>query len=285
MRLAIKALMTKAFLFSFLFAVNLWAQAKEKILIISDIDDTIKVSHVISYKSWSPAVLIRTWDKTTPFAGMASLYQLILNENPGVNQVAYLSNAPSSDTGVDYLQNSHETFLKKNNFPTGRLILRDVIFDSEHKNKTIRKLVSEIQPTLVIMVGDNGENDVNVYAKASKELAAQKIKSITYIHQLYSSRDEDETGKGLNAGQIGFATSVELALDLNMKSVLSDEGMKWVLSRTLPFILSVRNNFFDVLSSISFPSFKKCDDFKWVWPTNGNEELANFKTYVLHTCN
>ena len=277
--------MTKAFIFSFLFAVNLWAQAKEKILIISDIDDTIKVSHVISYKSWSPAVLFRTWDNTTPFAGMASLYQLILNENPGVNQVAYLSNAPSSDTGVDYLQDSHTNFLKKNNFPEGHLILRDVIFDSEHKNKSIRKLVSEIQPTLVIMVGDNGENDVNVYAQASQELNALKIKNVTYIHQLYSSRDKDETGKDLNAGQVGFATSVELALDLNAKAILSEDGKKWVLSRTLPFILSVRHKFFDVLSSISFPAFKKCGDFKWVWPTNGNEELSHFKNYVLESCN
>lgn len=285
MRLAINALMTKAFFFTLLFALNVLAQTKEKILIISDIDDTIKVSHVISYKSWSPSVLFRTWDNSTPFAGMASLYQLILNENPGVNQVAYLSNAPSSGAGIDYLQDSHTNFLKKNKFPEGHLILRDVIFDSEHKNKSIRKLVAEIQPTLVIMFGDNGENDVNVYAQAAKELDEQKIKNMTYIHQLYSSRDKDETGKALNAGQVGFATSVELGLDLNAKEVLSYDGRRWMLTRTLPFILSVRHNFFDLLSSISFPAFKKCSDFKWIWPTNDNQELTDFKNYVVETCN
>ncbi|AZZ36967.1 hypothetical protein CIK05_09235 [Bdellovibrio sp. qaytius] len=284
MWIASKLAMTKIFLFAFLFSVNLWAQTKEKILIISDIDDTIKVSHVISYKSFNPIVLFRTWDTTTPFAGMASLYQLILNENPGVNQVAYLSNAPSAETGVEYLQNSHQTFLKSNNFPEGKLVLRDVIFDSEHKNKSIRKLVAEIQPTLVIMVGDNGENDVNVYEQARKELNEQGIKNLIYIHQLYSSHDEDEAGKTLYPGQIGYATSVEIALDLNMKALLSADSANWVYEHTVPYILSIRYSFLQVLKAISFPTFKNCSDFKWVWPTDSHENLPEFKKYVTKTC-
>lgn len=277
-------MMKKLFVFTFLILLNLWAQAKEKVLLISDIDDTIKVSHVISYKSWSPSVLFRTWDSNTPFAGMASLYQLLLNENPGVNTVAYLSNAPAKETGVEYLQNSHENFLKNNNFPKGQLILRDVIFDSDHKNKTIRKLVVEHNPTLVMMVGDNGENDVNVYEQARQELQAQGIKSVIYIHQLYSSRDKKEVGKKLHPGQIGYATSVEVALDLHQKGLMSDSQMTWMYEKVIPYILSVRNNLFDVLTSISFPSFKKCDDFHWVWSTKSHPSLTGYSEYVQDVC-
>lgn len=276
--------MKKLLILTLFFSLNVLAQAKERILLISDIDDTIKVSHVISYKSWSPAVLFRTWDSNTPFAGMASLYQLVLNENPGVNKVAYLSNAPSKDTGVEYLQNAHENFLKNNSFPQGQLILRDVIFDSNHKNKSIRKLVAEHNPTLVMMVGDNGENDVNVYEQARQELAAQGIKSVTYIHQLYSSHDEKEVGKTLHPGQIGYATSVEVALDLHQKGLMAEAQMTWMYEKVIPYILSVRNNLFDVLSSISFPSFKKCDDFHWIWPTQTHPSLPGYSEYVKKTC-
>lgn len=268
--------MKRLFILTLLFSVNVLAQAKERILLISDIDDTIKVSHVISYKSWSPSVLLRTWDSNTPFAGMAALYQLALNENPGVNKIAYLSNAPSKDTGVEYLQNSHESFLKNNSFPQGQLILRDVIFDSDHKNKTIRKLVAEHNPTLVMMVGDNGENDVNVYEQARQELQEQGIRSVIYIHQLYSSRDKKEIGKTLHPGQIGYATSVEVALDLHQKGLMADTQMAWMYEKVIPYILSVRNNLFDVLTSISFPSFKKCDDFRWMWPTKSHPSLPSY---------
>ena len=276
--------MKRLFFLTLLISINVLAQAKEKILLISDIDDTIKVSHVISYKSWSPSVLFRTWDSNTPFAGMASLYQLVLNENPGVNKVAYLSNAPSKDTGVEYLQNSHENFLKNNSFPQGELILRDVIFDSDHKNKTIRKLVAEHQPTLVMMVGDNGEKDVDVYEQARKELEEQGIKSVTYIHQLYSSRDKKEIGKMLHPGQTGYATSVEIALDLHQKGLRADAQMTWMYEKVIPYIFSVRNNLFDVLTSISFPSFKKCDDFQWTWSTKSHPSLPDYKEYVQDTC-
>lgn len=276
--------MKKLFVLTLLFSLNLWAASKAKILLISDIDDTIKVSHVISYKSYSPEVLFRTWDSTTPFAGMASLYQLILNENPGVNKVAYLSNAPSKETGVEYLQNSHQAFLKNNNFPEGQLILRDVIFDSEHKVKSIRKLVAEHQPTLVIMVGDNGENDNSTYQTARNELDAQGVKNLIYIHQLYSSRDKDEIGKSLYPGQVGYATPVEVALDLQLKGILSPEGASWMYEKVIPYILSVRFKFFDILSSISFPGFKKCDDFKWVWPVDAHPALSDYSKYVKKTC-
>lgn len=276
--------MTKLILFAFVISLNLVVQAQDRILLISDIDDTIKVSHIISYKGYSPAVLFRTWDSTTPFAGMASLYQLILNENPGVNQVVYLSNAPSSETGIDYLQNSHETFLKNNDFPSGKLILRDVVFNSNHKIESIRKLVEEVKPTLVIMVGDNGENDANTYQQARNELDQQKIKNLIYIHQLYAKDDAYEKGKVLYPGQVGFATSVEVALDLNMKSVLSNESANWVFNHTIKYILSVRYNFIDFLSSISFPGFKNCADFRWTWPTGSHKDLSDYKKYIERTC-
>ena len=80
-------------------------------LLISDIDDTIKISHILS-----SAKIIRAVDVSTPFLGMSQLYQLFLNDQKGEGRIVYLSNAPTEIVGVPLMPFSHMTFLRKNNF-------------------------------------------------------------------------------------------------------------------------------------------------------------------------
>jgi len=233
-------------------------QRSAKVLLISDIDDTIKVSHVLS-----PMKYLRSVDGSTPFTGMAQLYQLILNKNPQTTQIAYLSNAPQEIGGFEIMRLSHENFLEQNKFPQGQLLLRQSLEDQNHKINSIRKLVKEISPEVLILVGDNGERDAEIYAQAQQELLPLNIETHIYIHQLYSSQGWYQKGSRLQAGELGFVTPFEIALDLKKYNLISHDSMQWLYKNVMPYILSEEVLKMSVGKPVSFPYFKDCSDFKW----------------------
>lgn len=261
-------------------------ETSPKVLLISDIDDTIKVSHVLSYKSWDPAVILRIINSTTPFKGMASLYQTLKNQNYTQFNMVYLSNALSKKYGLTFIENSHKKLIKNNGFPEGELLLKDVAFDKEHKIKSIREMVKKYNPTVVIMIGDNGEQDAVVYSQAAEELKAQGIYSATYIHQLYWSGSQEEKGQLLKLGQTGYATPFEIAYDLYFRKLMNQSSLDWMIKNMIPDISQEKSKFFliDILTAVTFPSFKNCADFKWIWPIQNSPEITQFKNHVLDRC-
>ena len=78
----------------------------KKVLLVSDIDDTIKVSHVLG----TTQKFLRALDVTTAFTGMSIFYQLIVDENPNTTTVVYISNAPHDIKGIEIMKLSHEKF-------------------------------------------------------------------------------------------------------------------------------------------------------------------------------
>jgi len=255
---------------TFLFADLAYAAAvydQRPILIISDIDDTIKVSEVLT-----PFVVLRAADTNTPFAGMANLYQLLVNENPDRTKVFYLSNAPKEILGLEPMRISHQALLNNNHFPKGELILRQSIQDEGHKNRTIRELVKKYNPSKVIMFGDNGEKDVFTYSIAASELKTLKIETHTYIHQLYSASNilPFKRGQALLAGQVGFATPIEVGIDLVQKKQMSQDNLNILFKLSASYIMNEDSYKIDAFSAISFPFFKDCSDFQWLasWPLN-----------------
>lgn len=257
------------------------AQAEQvpapKVLLVSDIDDTIKVSHVLN----KVAKFARAVDATTPFKGMAQLYQLIFNQNPATTKIVYLSNAPKNFGALPNVPKefaaipassvTHQWFLDFNKFPKGELILRDNLEDQEHKAKALRRLIETEKPDVLIMVGDNGEKDVDFYKQATEEHAYMKnMLVLTFIHQLYKSEASlylpdffDETGRALFPDQIGFVTPVEIALKLKEQGILAQDKVDWMLNKVAPAIVAEAEIKWDGLKPISFPFFKKCSDFKW----------------------
>lgn len=243
----------------------------KKVLLVSDVDDTIKVSHVLG----TAAKFARALDVTTAFTGMPQLYETIVNENINSTRIAYVSNAPHDIQGIEVMKYSHGNFLSYNNFPEGELILRLDTSDPNHKINTIRRLVKEDKPDLVIMVGDNGERDIEIYAKATQELNAQGITTQTYIHQLYSSKAGilsyiginlfSEIGKKVLPTQLGYVTPLEIALDLKNKNLLREVSYDWLVKVLVPQIVTEMPSNFDIdtLESMTFPSFSSCADFKW----------------------
>lgn len=270
-----------AMVFLALVMCSLYSQAwaSKKVLVVTDVDDTIKVSHVLKNIS----KVGRAADVYSPFTGMAQLLQLIRNENPASTHIVYLSNAPEELAGIPAASFTHGAFLKQNRFPEGEFILRKNIFDSEHKIKTLRILIESEMPEVLILIGDNGEKDVDVYQQISQEYAyLNHMKVVTFIHQLYSSKNSffvpdtfEEIGRSLYAGQIGYVTPVEISLKLNELGLIGADKAEWMIQNIAPFIVKEDRFKFDGFMAMTFPRFKNCSDFKWTF-----ERPAELKTLI-----
>lgn len=237
-----------------------------KTLVISDIDDTIKVSHILNWGG----KLSRAADVTTPFRGMSELYQLLRNEQG--THIFYLSNAPRRLVGVPALDVSHRTFLSLNNFPYGEVLLREDMRDPHHKITELRRLVRVERPDIVILVGDNGEKDPEVYEQFRREYGTQ-VRILTFIHQLYSTERSrfvpgflGEVGAEIYPEQVGYVTPVEIALELKEQGLLAPDSAAWMVRNIAPKIVAEGQFKWDGLKPITFPAFKKCAEFRWRWP-------------------
>lgn len=260
------------------------AQVFSRTLIISDIDDTIKVSHVLSLVGKTS----RASDITTPFAGMAQLYRLILNQNIQDSRIVYLSNAPQKIAGIPALEYSHKTFLSYNEFPYGEVELRESLSDQNHKIKQIRMLIEQQKPDLVILIGDNGERDPEVYHQAYNEYSA-RTKIVSFIHQMYSSQKPMYTpnflakiGSKIYEEQIGFVTPIEIALELKQQNLLDQKSYEWMIQNVAPYIIKENKFKWDGLKPISFPKFKNCSDFEWIWEIT--PELSPIYQKIMLAC-
>ncbi len=246
-------LMFALFFSSLAFSLTSQASAKD-LLVISDIDDTIKLSHVLRKRSAS----LRALDANSWFLGMNSLYQLIKNDNPKA-YFAYISAAPEF-----LLENTHQKLLSNGQFPLGEYIARDRFISSlNHKLIAIRKLLTERRPKTVIFIGDNGERDPVVYNQITQEFKNSGIQFHTFIRMVYSSQNVDYVSKlhPLSVGQFVFVTPVEMGLELRKRALINEASMSWLVNTLIDFIEhETPDHRFGVLA---FPTFLDCRGYKW----------------------
>lgn len=244
-----------------------------KVLVVTDIDDTIKISHILS----TTDSVVSALETSNVFLGMGRLYSF-LKKNWGRDaEIFYLTNAPSW-----LMQELHEEFLQVNKFPQGELSLVEFSESTEtHKLHHIRAKLNTGRYQTVILVGDNGERDPFIYAQIQKEYPQLQI--ITFIHQLYSvaSEDEDYQGIELQENQVGFVTPIEILLELTSQKLVSSEA-----SEPLMDLLArqVRMTTLDEdTGQIMFPFWEDCRDFQWKWSAD-REQIRLLKSFVLNRC-
>lgn len=128
-----------------------------KTLIVSDIDDTIKLTDVLN----SNLEIVRNglFSKKA-FSGMSTLYR----ELGSSAEIYYVSGSP------EVIKPVLTNFMSENKFPQGRnLLLRPMKVESfDHKIASITKLIEAKQPDEVILIGDDGEKDPEIYDQISK---------------------------------------------------------------------------------------------------------------------
>lgn len=136
--------------------------------IISDIDDTILHTGVVSKLKWK--LLVNTFfiapSKRKALEGSADFYQQLVKGNSKeiINPIFYVSHSPwNMYRYLDY-------FLTKNKFPKGALLLRTAksIFRKKRNEKTNKQkeieCILKAYPNLqFVLIGDAGEYDAEIY--------------------------------------------------------------------------------------------------------------------------
>lgn len=196
--------------------VSISSQAVEN-LIISDIDDTLKISHNLETAN----SVGRSQSSTSVFLGMAEALKLIQNQTQA--NVYYVSNAAAL-----FMKASHSNFLKENSFPQGTLSLNSVSFGNT-KVERIQKIIQNEKPRQIIFVGDNGERDIETYNVITQKYP--QIKTYQYIRTLYSKLNYSVLP--LAPQQISFVSSAEILLHLIDQKVLSASATEGLIVRTM----------------------------------------------------
>lgn len=162
------------------------------ILLLSDLDDTIKISHTQS----KLITVYRGLFRSSAFAGMATLYEEILANNTFSTFAIVSSSPPAIRKKIEY-------FLQKNKFPKATLTLRDWVRQPsilKYKLKSVSNLVEQ-WPGKVILVGDDTERDPEVLSHTQKKFP-EKVLAI-YIRVV--------KGRSLPEGSTGFFTAFDIA--------------------------------------------------------------------------
>lgn len=221
-----------------------------KTVVLTDIDDTIKVAHV--HSTWGK--LIRALKTDLVFQGMPELFSA-LKTSGKVDSFFYLSNAP-----LKLMNRSHNKFVTSNKFPAGTVWLRDGMSDQEHKLYHLRKLAREERPSTIILFGDNGEWDSDFYDTFAREFPG--IRMITFIRYLYAEGP-------LASGQFSFVSSLDPYLELQSRGFIrSNLKQGEIIARQI--VRAERDGSHD---PVVFPGFLDCPGHTVSDPTNSQSDL------------
>lgn len=164
---------------------NIYEFPKEGKFVVSDVDDTVLVSHANNKFRKFKTLLSKGAFQRRQVEAMNTLYQHL-----------------SKDYGFIYLSNSEmnlypliKNFLKSNNFPNGPLFLREykklkqIVFKKyryyqtkHHKQFTMQLLLRTFTQHKFVLVGDSGQKDPQTYYSIAREFPDQ-IEKI-YIREI-----------------------------------------------------------------------------------------------------
>jgi phosphatidate phosphatase APP1 len=132
--------------------------------VISDLDDTVLHSNATSLWQMAKLTMLHNAHTRLPFEGVAGFYQALQRGRDGeaYNPVFYVSNGPWN------LYDLLEDFLDVHGIPRGPLLLRDwslrtIRAGETHKLTAIQALLDTYPGLQVVLVGDCGERDPEIY--------------------------------------------------------------------------------------------------------------------------
>jgi len=148
----------------------------EGLSIVSDIDDTIKHTHVLDRRE----MLLNTFARPLQSVpGMAELYQRAGAAAGASTRFHYVSGGPHQ------LWPMLDVFLRDHDFPEGSVHLRMIDWRKEvfgegsstyaHKLATIAALIREFPRRRYVLVGDSGEKDPEVYGEIARQFPTQVV--------------------------------------------------------------------------------------------------------------
>ncbi|MDO6472937.1 DUF2183 domain-containing protein [Maribacter sp. 1_MG-2023] len=160
--------------------------------VISDIDDTILHTGVVSSLKWKVILntMFKRATKRLQLEGTSDFYTKLHLGKTGneANPIFYVSHSPWN------LYRYLELFLKTNNFPKGPILLRSMASfkvrtksdEKPQKQKEISNLLKSYPDLKFILIGDSGEKDGDIYQEIST-LFPGRIKAI-YLRSVNHSK-------------------------------------------------------------------------------------------------
>ncbi|GAA4879500.1 App1 family protein [Serinicoccus chungangensis] len=164
----------------------------EGVGLVSDIDDTVMVTHLprMFIAGWNTFVRSEQVRQAVP--GMSAMYRALLADDPGM-PVFYLS------TGAWNTAPALTRFLRRHDFPVGPMLLTDwgptntgwFRSGQEHKEAELRRLREDFPGMRWILVGDDGQHDPVIYGEFAQEhpeaVEAICLRELTPAEQVLSS--------------------------------------------------------------------------------------------------
>lgn len=208
--------------------------------IISDIDDTILVSHATQTLRKLQLMLLRNAYTRKPFPGIAAFYRS-LHKGPGLDNCNPIFYVSSSEWNLYDLL---DDFCSFNKFPKGVFMLREMDTNilkfwksgrgnHNHKYDKIKKIFETYPAISFVLVGDNGQHDPQIYSQIAKEYPG-RVKAI-YIRSIVKKKrkqinDLIEEMKKLNIDLLMVKNTFEAAIhafknNLIPKASLSEISM------------------------------------------------------------
>jgi len=177
----------------------------EGILVISDIDDTVKITEV--YKGKDQVVRNTFFEEFTAVEGMADLFQSWAKRNPGTS-FQFVSNSPPE------LMEPLRDFMTAYSFPQAPLHLRP-LRGKDRKNfkqTTIETIMDQFPERQVALIGDSGEADALIYANIFKAYPGRVARIlIREVHESCPARLEYFDGVPQEFWQV-FKDSSEIVM-------------------------------------------------------------------------
>lgn len=131
-----------------------------KWVVISDIDDTIKDSHIAettSFRSVLGALFKGHYYRYEAIEGMADLYRRLAAKGA---MIVYLTSTPYQLT--PFLLK----FLRDSQFPEGPVFPRWLGYNRfGHKIRTLRRVLNHVSHQRCALIGDSGEQDLQIYRR------------------------------------------------------------------------------------------------------------------------
>lgn len=152
-----------------------------RLAVISDLDDTVIETGLTRGLEFLRLTLFTSVTERTPLPGAAELYRALVAPRGGAHRpVFYLSTSPWN------LYELLARFLLLRGFPAGPMMLTDWgpsrtnlfrITAEQHKLTLIRALLAEHPGLRVVLVGDTGQLDPEIYATVATE-APGRVRAI-----------------------------------------------------------------------------------------------------------
>lgn len=168
--------------------------------IISDVDDTILISHATQVLRKIRLILTKNSKTRLPFTGVAAFYHALHTgrESSTPNPIFYVS---SSEWNLyDFL----DDFCQVRNIPKGLFLLQDLKAglwklvksgggNHSHKLEKIRHLLDTFRDMSFVLIGDSGQHDSLLYAEITREFPG-RVKAI-YIRDVSKSKKDKKVNE------------------------------------------------------------------------------------------